>query len=371
MWGNDNYFGLCASELLEQVVKIVVCVLLLASGMSALQNALAVAWSFTTSCIVSAVFVGLLYFFYGGKMSRPSKVYRKVIKQSAPITGVRVASSFVQPLIALILPAQLIAAGYTSNQAMSLYGIAIGMTLPFLYLPSSLVGSLSTALVPDISMAMVQNDTDHIQKRVTSSMLFALFSSFLIVPCFWAIGDKFGMFIYGEPLSGTLLQLSCWIMIPMGITNITSAILNSVGLEVKSFVNFIVGGVFLFLSVLILPRFMGINALIVGMGLESMIAATLNILMLRKKLKIKINIGKNLLLMMLFALPTAAATSFVSSLLNYVLPMFFNLVISCGLSIVMFTLLCHVFNVVDFSIYFVKFKQKFSTPTTKKQKRKA
>lgn len=360
MWGNDNYFGLCASELLEEVVKIVVCVLLLASGMTALQNALAVAWSFTLSCIVSAFFVMLLYFYYGGKMGKPSRVYRKVIRQSAPITGVRVVGSFVQPLIALILPAQLISAGYTSSQALALYGIAVGMTLPFLYLPTSIIGSLSTALVPDISMAMVQNDSDHIQKRVSSSVLFALFVSFLIVPCFMAIGDKFGMFIYNEPLSGKLLQYSAWIMIPMGVNNITSAILNSVGLEVKSFLNYLVGGVFLFLSVLILPRFIGINALIIGMGLSTLVTAFLNIIMLRRKLKIKIEVKKNLLLMILFSVPTMAMVSFLSSLLSYVFPVFLDLAISCAVGLGLFTLLCVMFNVINFSVYMVKFKEKFS-----------
>ncbi len=359
MWGNDNYFGLCVSELLEQVVKIVVCVLVLASGMTALQNAMSVAWSFTFSCFVSSIFVVLLYFFYGGKMGKPSKIYRKVIRQSAPITGVRVAGSFVQPLIALILPAQLMLAGYTSSQAMSLYGIAIGMTLPFLYLPSSLIGSLATALVPDISMAMVQNDSDHIQRRVSSSVIFALFVSFLIVPYFMAIGDKLGTFIYNEPLSGKLLQYSAWIMIPMGLTNITSAILNSVGLEVKSFLNYICGGVFLFLSALILPRFIGINALIVGMGSSSLITALLNILMLRKKLGIKIDVKRNLLLMILFCVPTMAITSFVSSLLSYVIPIFFNLCISCAVGMSLFTLLCVMFDVINFSVYLVKFKESF------------
>ncbi len=360
MWGNDNYFGLCVSELLEQVVKIVICVLILASGMSALENAMSVAWSFTLSCFVSAFFVMLLYFYYGGKMDKPSKIYRKVIKQSAPITGVRVAGSFVQPLIALILPAQLISVGYTSAQAMSLYGIAIGMTLPFLYLPSALIGSLSTALVPDISMAVVQNDSEHIQKRVSSSMIFTLFVSFLIVPCFIAVGDKLGIFLYDEVLSGTLLQYSAWIMIPMGLTNITSAILNSVGLEVRSFVNYLFGEIFLFLSVLILPRFIGINALIIGMGVSSCVTAILNIWMLKRKLKIKLDIGKNFLLMTLFTIPTVATTSFVSSLLSYVFPLFFNLVISCFVSVLIFTLLCVMFNVVNFSGYIVQFKEKLS-----------
>ena len=184
MWGYDNYFALCVTELFEQVVKIALCVLLVASSMTAIQNAMTVAWSFTISCIISAIFVIILFFFYGGKMGKPSLIYKKVLKQSTPITAVRVAGSLVQPLIAIILPARLMVAGYTSAQAMSIYGVALGMTFPLLFLPSTLIGSLSTALVPDISMAMVQNDNEHIQKRVTSSVTFALFVTFLIVPLF-------------------------------------------------------------------------------------------------------------------------------------------------------------------------------------------
>lgn len=368
MWGNDNYFGLCVSEMLEQIVKIVVCVLLLASGMSALQNAMSVAWSFTLSCFVSAFFVVLLYFFYGGKMNKPSKIYKKLIRQSAPITGVRVVGSFTQPLIALILPAQLISAGYTTTQAMSLYGVAIGMTFPFLFLPSSLIGSLATALVPDISMAMVQNDTKHIEKRVQSSISFSLFVSFIIVPIFIAIGDKFGVFIYGNELSGKLLQYSAWVMIPMGLTNISSAILNSIGLEVKSFLNYLVGGIFMFLIILILPKYIGINALTLGMGTSSIISAVLNFVMLRKKLKIKIGLKKNLFLMTLFSLPTIAIVSFLSSILSYVFPLFINLAFSTGIGILFFVLLCMCFNVINISVYFVKFKETIESKFRKNKK---
>lgn len=369
MWGSDNYFGLCATELFEEVSKIVICVLILASGMTAIQYAMSVAWSFTLSCVLSAFFVVLLYFFYGGKLNKPSKVYKKLIRQSAPITGVRVVGSFVQPLVALILPAQLIAAGFTSSQAMSLYGVAFGMTIPFLYLPTAIIGSLSTALVPDISMAMVQNDSDHIQKRVSSSVLFALFVSFWIVPTFTAIGDKFGLFLYNNVLSGTLLQYSAWLMIPMGVGNIISAISNSVGLEVKSFFNYLAGEVFLFLCILILPKYIGIHALILGMGFSSLVSLFLNMHMLKRKLKIKFAIKKDLFLMILLSIPVTATVSFLSSLLSYVMPLFFDLAISCGVGVVMFALLCMVFNVINFDLYFIKIKEKFKPKALQARKK--
>lgn len=351
MWGCDNYFGLCMSELVEQVVKIAVCVLILAPTMSAIESACGVAWAFSISCVVSAVFVVLLYFLYGGKLGKPTRIYKNLIKQSAPITGVRVLGSFTQPLVALILPARLIVAGYTQSQALSIYGVALGMTFPLLFLPATLIGSLATALVPDIAMALEKNDHNHIQKRVQTSVSFTLLVSFLVVPIFIAVGDKMGLFLYDNQLSGTLLQFSAWMMIPMGLTNISAAILNSVGYEVKSFVNYVVGDVFMFLCLLILPQYIGINALIIGMGMSTVISSFLNFLMLKKKLQISVQFLPKLALLILLSLPTIALTSFVSSLLSYIFPLVVDLLLSCILGEIVFILLCVVFNVVHFSTF--------------------
>lgn len=369
MWGHDNYFALCVTELFEMVIKIAFSVLLLNASMSVLQSATTVAWAFTLSCVFSAVLVVILYFFYGGKLGKPTRIYRTILSRSAPITGVRIAGSLVQPLIALILPARLMLAGYTASQAMSIYGIALGMTFPLLFLPTTLTGSLSTALVPDISMAMAQNDSSHIQKRVTASINFTLFISFLVVPIFVAIGDKIGVFLYGEALSGTLLQFSSWIMIPMGVTNITSAILNSVGLEVKSFINYIIGGIFTFISVMWLTKFMGVLSLPFGMGVSTTVTMILNIIMLKRKLGIKVKILKELTLFALLSLPTLAITSFVSNLLSNFLPLIFNLIISGGLGVTIYISLCLTFNLVNIQSYIVKFKEKVKIKGLKRVKK--
>lgn len=368
MWGNDSYFSLCISELIEQVVKIAVCVLVLGVGMSAIESALAVAWSFTFSCFVSAVFVVLLYFVYGGKLRKPTNVYKKLLKQSTPITGVRVVGSLVQPIVALVLPSRLVATGYTVSQAMSLYGVALGMTLPLLFLPTTLIGSLSTALVPDVSRAFAKNEISHIQKRVETSLNFSLFISFLIVPLFVALGDKMGLFLYNNALSGTLLQHAAWIMVPMGITNISSSILNSVGLEVKSFVNYVIGGIFMFLVLIFMPQVIGIDALVVGMGVSATISAILNLFMLRKKMGISTKIIKKLAIFAFLSLPTLAIVSFVSALFEYCLPLIFNLILSSMLGVLVFVLFAMVFGVVDLSMFKSQIKDKLSFSKRKNAK---
>ncbi len=316
------------------------------------------------------IFSIVLYFIYGGKLKKPDKIYKEVLKSSTPITAVRFLSSMVQPIIALIIPARLIAVGYTSSQAMSVYGIAVGMTLPLLFIPITLVGSLSTALIPDISAAASNENNAHIENRITSSIIVTMFIAFLMIPVFIGAGENIGTFFFGNVTSGALLASAAWITLPMAITNISSSILNALGMEVKSFVNYLVGSVFLFLALWFLPAVMGIKALIVGMGVCVTITSVLNLLMIKRKLKIKYNITKPMVSMALFVVPSSAITFFATNLLNNILPLFFNLAISCSLGVGMFLVLCSIFNVVNIrGMFFEAKKFRFKKFRFKKRKK--
>lgn len=359
LWGKDNYFALCLSELFEQVVRIIAFVLLLGSSFSVLSGALSLAWSMTIACFLSAIFVAILFFVYGGRLGKPNRLGYEVLKKATPITGVRLIGSLVAPLLAIIIPLRLVAVGYTQSQAMSLYGIAIGMTYPLLFIPTTLIGSLSTALIPDIAMAKEKGDTAYIQERVQSSIFFSILVSFLIVPLFLSLGENIGLFFYNNALSGTLLSLSAWIMVPMGITNITSAILNSVGLEVRSFLNYFVGSIGMIIAVWILPGVMGINAFAWGMGICMTITSLLNCLMIKKKLGVKIKILVPIVKFIIVTIFTTAIVSFIGGLLSLCMHNFFVLFISCAVGVMCFVLLCEVLDIFHVKGYVHIFKNKF------------
>lgn len=371
MWGKDNYFALCVSELYEQVVRIFICILILNSSLTAIEKAFNVAWSLNFACFLSMIFVVLLFFFYNGTLSKPSKqIFKPLIKQSTPITGIRVASSFIQPLVAIILPAKLMSIGYTSTQALSLYGIAIGMTLPLLFVPTTIIGSLSTALIPDMSKALAQNDHIHIENRIRNSIIFSLFISALFVPAYLAMGELAGVFLYDNVMSGTLLQSSSFVLLPLGLTNITSSLLNSLGLEVKSFKNFICGTIFMFISIWFLPQFIGINAFIWGMGGSYLVTAVLNLLMLKRKIGIKLKLGKTITTLILIIIPSASLTAFIVGLCNHFIGLFLTLAIGGVVSVLSFVLLCGVFNLIDIKAFMIKSKEQFNNFRKNKVKAK-
>lgn len=368
LWGQGNYFALCVSEFFEQIVRIFVCVLMLSPVASVVTNSVSAAWSLTIACAASMVFVLLLYFVYGGRLSKP-KDFKQLLRRSTPITGVRVGGSLAQPLVALIIPARLMSIGYSSSQAMSLFGVAVGMTMPLLFVPSALIGALSTALVPDISMAVAKEDTKHIETRIRTSIIFALLISAMVVPLFAGAGEEIGQFLYGNSLSGLILASSAWIMLPMGLNNITSSLLNSLGYEIRSCINYFIGALVMFLAMWFLPIICGINALFWGMGLCMCVTSALNFFMLKRKTKISLKLFKPLSLLCLITLPCAALVSFIDKLCVMVMPAFFAIMISCMVGVVFYLLLCMVFNIVDVKGYFVSISSKFKPKWTKKLKK--
>ena len=356
MWGSQDYFNVSLAELVEQVLRIAVFALLAECLLTSMDGALLAGWSMSIACLLSASFVAIIYFRQGKKLGGPKPMLRPLIKSSAPVTGVRVVSSLIQPVIAVLFPLMLVLSGYTSEQSMEAYGMAMGMTFPLLFLPSTIVGALSFALIPDLSTAIAKKDTNLIAERVKSSLSFALFVSALIIPFYMGCGQEIGLFLYDNASSGIYLSRAAWVMVPLGLCNVTSSILNAFNLEVKSFVNNMIGGAVLLLFVVFGSGIMGVDALIFGFGGCMTITTILNLIMLKKHTKQEINLVKPLILMSIFVVPTALLAHWTFGLLSLCFPVFISLGLCALLGCGSFVLLCWLFKLVDITGVMIKFK---------------
>lgn len=358
LWGKNNYFAVCFSEFVEQIIRIGICVILLSSGLFIIDGSEAAALSLTISYVISLVMIIFFYFYTGGKLAKPKKVVKEIIMPSIPITLVRVLTSLVQPIIAFIIPYRLVVAGYTKQQAMSLYGVAIGMTVPLLFIPSAIIGSLSMALIPELSSAAIKQDNKHIKNSISTSLLFTMFISSILVPLYMGAGEEIGVFFYNNFTSGSLLAVSAWFMIPFGLTNISSSILNALGLELKSLKNYVLGAIVMLACVWFLPKYTGISALVFGMGICMIIASYLNIRMIKKKTKSNLNFIKPFLKMLAITLPVTALVSFLTKFMTNFFNLFFTLTISSIVGIGSFVLLCMVFNIIDVKSFLIVLSRK-------------
>lgn len=346
LWGQNNYLVVCVLELLEQFVRIVICVLALEFLFTTLDGSLVASISLTIATFVSSIGICIYYFKKGGRLAKPTNEYKELIKTSLPITGIRVVSSLIQPLIAILIPIGLVSAGYTNSDAITLYGIAMGMSFPLLFLPTTIVDSLAIALIPDLASALAKNNNSYINTRIHNSIIFSFYIACLCTPIFIGLGVPICEFLFNSSTAGYFLQDSAIIMIPLALNGITATVLNSLNYEKKSFLNYIIGSFFLILSVIILPKFIGINAIIIGMGLSTTISTTLNLLTLKRHGALSSNILKPITFLVFNIIPPAIICYNLNQILSFYIPTLLNIIISASISVFVYALLNEIFEIV-------------------------
>lgn len=351
LWGRKKHLENCIGEFLEQLVRLILFLVMLSSSQDIAVGAVRAGLAISISYVISMVVAIYYYFKQGGKLSSPKQEFKSLFKASAPITLIRICSSLIMSLVSVLLPMRLISSGLPEDIALALYGILVGMTMPLISFPNSLIGSYSTALIPELSTLQAQNKKEEFNEQIKLSIKITLFITFCFVPVFLGLGQAIGVFLFDSVESGVLLVKATWIMIPSALLSISSSILNVMGLETKSFINYILGFVALMICIWFLPKVVGIEALSYGMGLLFTIASVLNIVMIYKKTSVKNLIFKPLILMSIFTIPSSLICSSVFGVLTFKMPIALALCISAMLGLVFFILLCIIFDVI--SVYYL------------------
>lgn len=346
LWGKNSFFWVSFTELAEQVIRLVLTFIMLYSINDMFTATKITAKTFSITCFISATLVAIIYFIDGGRLKFKKGQYLPLIKSASPITGVRIASSLIQPLTATLIPMLLINIGYTSSQAISEYGILMGMTFPILFAPLSVVGSLSMVLVPKISTLKVSNKYDEIALNIDNSFNASLFLSMLLIPLFISCGDLIGVVLFDNLQAGIYLQLSAVSILPIVLSNITSSVMNALSLETKSFVNYLIGSTVLFVGLFLLTPIIGINSIIVSFFLSMSATALLNFRTIKKEVpNLSYKILLNLFKYAIILVPTSLIGHFVSNILYHFLPAFISGVIGGGLSMLLTLLLLQMFKI--------------------------
>ncbi|MCL2861227.1 MAG: oligosaccharide flippase family protein [Firmicutes bacterium] len=352
LWGHEKYITISIIELCEQIVRIGLCVLLFALGFDRLRMT---AVSLSAAVGLTAVLCVAAYIRLKGRLRNPKGYIKPLLKQSVPITMIRASNTLVGSLIAIVVPFLLMQQGLTSEESMYIFGASVGMALPLLYIPIVAVGSLSYVMIPTLSRSYAQKDMKSVQKQVTNAIAFAIVVASFFIPLLAGLGENLGIFIYGpeNALAGRFVRLSAWILIPMAIESITSSMMNSLDLQRHSFFNYLIGAGIMFTLMFSFIRGFRIEIFLIGMFLSLTTSSVLDILVIRRKVGIKLNVIPTLIKCLVLCFPTLFLVRSLHSLLMP-LPMFLNLGISGFTGFVFMGALMMVFSVYDFGFKFKK-----------------
>lgn len=365
LWGQKRFFWISFSEFIEQVARIIFIVVLFELLPNLASGGVLAAISLSAACVVSAIVVAILYFAYGGKLASPIPQFVPLLKTSSPVTAIRTATALGSFAIAILVPLRLVASGMTKSRAMSLFGMASGMALPLLMIPCTLIGSLATAVVPEISENLtdpkdLKNCPNYsaIRARMNSSFNASMVISFLLVPAFLCLGPEIGKFLFNSPTAGTYVSHGAIFMIPMCLSQITTSFMNASGMEQKSMLNYAAGALLLFASIYFLTPLIGANSLIVGMGSMYTTTCALNITILGKRGLLSKSHVKTALILTLYCVPCCVLTYYTYILFNMFCPFVVSLFVAGIVSVVSYFSLCTLFHQLDIQVFFQRRKKK-------------
>jgi stage V sporulation protein B len=226
----------------------------------------------------------------GAKKDR--SILGKLLNLAIPVSLGAATSSIMGLLDSLIVPRGLLEAGLNSVQVATLFGQLTGKAMVLVSVPLTLSMALCTSIVPTISDANVLGKRQEVIGKVNTAIRI---SWVIALPCF------LGLYFMAMPILGLIfpghadgykiLQVLC-LTIPFIITSQTStSMLQAIGRIYRPVVNLSLGcliKVIITYSLVAMPE-INIYGAPIGSIAGFMIASILNLRLLKKTLKIKLN----------------------------------------------------------------------------------
>lgn len=211
--GRQNMKPGAISQVIEQVIRIALIAVLTKTFLPyGIEYAAAAA-------MVSAVIgelASLIYLVTAFKIKKKFRVrrnffqfvhsgkstFKELMSIAIPTTGSRMIGSISWFFEPIVVAHSLALAGVAASAATKQYGALTGFALPLLMLPSFVMNSLSTSLVPAISEAHSKNDYKMIEHRLQQAMRFSFLTGGLSIIILYVLAEPLMRVMYGSN-SGT------------------------------------------------------------------------------------------------------------------------------------------------------------------------
>ncbi len=261
----------------------------------------------TASCVY-------LYLFYKAEDKKPSRlcgrllpdyaVGKKILHIAVPISGARYITSMLRTVENSIVPRGLIAYGMSSAAALSSFGMIKGMVLPLLFFPSSLLNSLSTLLIPEISEAMAKKRRHSVAIAIEKIIKITAAVGFIFGAIFFVAGKELGVLIYNDSEVGTLICRLAPLVPLMYLDSICDGMLKGLDQQAATFRHSVLDSVLRIILILLLLSRRGMNGFVLIMYISNVLTCLLNLVRLIRFAKVKLPFLRACLL------PALSATGF-------------------------------------------------------------
>lgn len=159
---------------------------------------------------------------------RPMTV--SLLAMVVPLTANRLLVSLSNSLENLLIPQKLQAFGYSSSDALSIYGVLTGMTMSIILFPGVLTNSFSVLLLPAVSKIRAENDHKRIHDAIWRAVVCGLLLGLVFTAIFLLFGDWLGNRLFHNALAGCYIRRLAFLCPLMYITSLLNSIMHGLGM---------------------------------------------------------------------------------------------------------------------------------------------
>lgn len=176
---------------------------------------------------------------YQSGTKRLASPYRRIMGQllqlAVPLSANRLIINLLQSIEAIYIPNRLMAYGLNNADALGIYGVLTGMSLPLILFPSAITNSISVLLLPIVSEADASGNTSAVKRAIMTSIRYCLLLGFGCTAMFLLLGRTAGRMLFHSELAGSFILTLSFICPFMYIASTLNSILNGLGKTAQTF----------------------------------------------------------------------------------------------------------------------------------------
>ncbi|MDR0381614.1 MAG: oligosaccharide flippase family protein [Oscillospiraceae bacterium] len=297
----NHFYGLkeihppAVSEVLENLVRTgAVLTLLICLRPSHEEYAIGLVVLGMVICeIVSA---SLLRFLYrraqrGRRAAGPGLPRRRMLSDMAAVAVPFALSGLLSNLIgaagSVMIPARLMASGLTADEALSSYGVVVGMTMPLLSLPLAFAVGLALVMIPRLSEDLALQRFSSIRRRAARALTLATAALLPSMGLLALAGPNLARLLFRQAAAGFYIPPLALGTVFACYHSILNSLLSALGLQTRAAASAVFAGllqlVLTWLGVA-QPR-LGIGGFVYAFLIASALGALLSALDLRRFLR--------------------------------------------------------------------------------------
>ena len=344
-WGRKNFIAFSSTELVDEIVKIVLSIVFAGGFVGTISGARGIALAMTISDAFCVLVLAILFFIAGGRIAKP-KGFKQLTLGIVPLSATRIITSLGASLTALVIPQMLVKGGLSVAEATAEYGRVAGMALPLIMAPVTFISALSIVLIPDVASLRSKNDVGALRAKLSSCVTFGVVIASFFFAVYLPLGTSLGTILFGDEKAGNFVSYCSMMLFPIAIAQSTTPMLNSLGKEKNTLLHTFLGALAMLPCIIFMPRYIGVYAMALGSGVCFLVISIANFIVLKKEVGSFANLKKDCTLISL-SIPLAVGSAFLARLLR-IYANHFTAIVVVGIYVVfLFFVTANAFDVID------------------------